>query len=63
MRKLTMGVILAVIVGAGVAAFALPQGIKLPKCSKRLCQDVGCAADFYCAAGAHVRSCADICNG
>ena len=35
---------------------------KVPKCSKKLCQDVGCAADFYCASGATVKSCAEICG-
>jgi hypothetical protein len=33
-----------------------------PKCSKKLCEQVGCAADFYCASGATVKSCAEICG-
>lgn len=48
---------------SGAAAMSGAASIKVPKCSKKLCQDVGCAADFYCASGAHVVSCAEICNG
>lgn len=44
----------------GIATVASAE--KVPKCSKRLCQDVGCAADFYCASGATVKSCAEICG-
>jgi len=35
---------------------------KVPKCSRKLCDQVGCAADFYCASGATVKSCAEICG-
>jgi hypothetical protein len=48
---------------AAALAMSGAASIKVPKCSKKLCQDVGCAADFYCASGAHVVSCAEICNG
>ena len=43
-------------------ALATVASAKVPKCSKKLCQDVGCAADFYCASGAAVKSCAEICG-
>jgi hypothetical protein len=63
MKKLTVAVFLLVIAVSGAAAFAAASQIKVPKCSQKLCHDVGCAADFYCASGAHVKSCAEICNG
>jgi hypothetical protein len=62
-KKLTVAVFLLVIAVSGAAAFAAASQIKVPKCSQKLCHDVGCAADFYCASGAHVKSCAEICNG
>lgn len=51
-----------------VAAFsygaqALAGGSKLPKCSAVKCRDLGCPADVLCASGAHVKTCADVCNG
>jgi hypothetical protein len=57
--------VLAVVLLAGVTAFAVSTAAqdKVPKCSRKLCQDVGCDPTFYCASGAHVVSCADICNG
>jgi hypothetical protein len=63
MRKLAAALVLVLVAAAAAFAFDAVTQIKLPKCSKKLCQDVGCAADFYCAAGAHVKSCADVCNG
>jgi len=63
MKKLAVAVFLLAIAVSGAAAFAAASQIKVPKCSQKLCHDVGCAADFYCASGAHVKSCAEICNG
>jgi uncharacterized membrane protein len=62
-KKLLVAAFLVVIAVSGAAAFAAASNIKVPKCSQKLCHDVGCAADFYCASGAHVKSCAEICNG
>ena len=63
MKKLLVAGFLVAIAVSGAAAFAATSQIKVPKCSRKLCEDVGCAADFYCASGAHVESCAEICNG
>ena len=48
------------VVVAGALAFAADA--KLPKCSTVKCRDLGCPADVLCVSGAHVKSCADICN-
>jgi hypothetical protein len=58
-RKIVFLVCLTVL---SIAAATIASADKVPKCSKRLCQDVGCAADFYCASGATVKSCAEICG-
>lgn len=64
MKRFAAVVALVLIAGAATAAFTAPAAAgKVPKCSKKLCQDVGCDPTFYCASGAHVVSCADICNG
>jgi len=63
MKKMLIAAFLLVMAVSAAAAFAGKSQIKVPKCSQKLCHDVGCAADFYCASGAHVKSCADICNG
>jgi hypothetical protein len=64
MKKLLVAGFLVAIAVSGAAAFAaVSSSAKVPKCSRKLCEDVGCAADFYCASGAHVESCAEICNG
>jgi len=62
-RKLALAVAALMIGAAATVAIASAPSVKLPKCSRKLCQDVGCAADFYCASGAHVKSCAEICGG
>ena len=63
MRKFVWVLALGIMTGA--AAFALTYGsdIKLPKCSMGLCRDVNCSPDVLCVKGAHVKNCADICNG
>ena len=62
MRKLVWVLALAVMTGA--AAFALTTSSdKLPKCTMNLCRDVGCSPDVLCVSGAHVKNCADVCNG
>jgi hypothetical protein len=44
-------------------AHTLVSGTKLPKCSAVKCRDLGCPADVLCVSGAHVKTCADVCNG
>ena len=60
-RRLTFAALVVFVFVAG--AHTLAAGIKLPKCSTVKCRDLGCPADVLCVAGAHVKSCADICNG
>ena len=60
MRRILVA--LAVIAMAGAAGLALRAQGKLPKCSMTLCRSVGCSADVLCASGAHVKTCAEICN-
>ena len=58
--KTVLFLIVLAILSLAIATVASAD--KVPKCSKKLCQDVGCAADFYCASGATVKSCAEICG-
>jgi hypothetical protein len=60
-RRLAFAAVLVLVFAAG--AHALASGAKLPKCASVKCRDLGCPADVLCVSGAHVRSCADICNG
>lgn len=54
----------ALIVALGAAALAAASAAdKLPKCSGKLCRDIGCPADVLCVQGAHVVTCADWCGG
>ena len=63
MRKTWVVVAAVAMAGAAVLAFAGGSDIKLPKCSMTMCRSVGCAADVLCVSGAHVKTCADVCNG
>jgi hypothetical protein len=60
-RRLAFVVVLVVV--AVVGAHTLVSGAKLPKCSSVKCRTLGCPADVLCVSGAHVVSCADVCNG
>jgi len=63
MRKgllVVAGLAMAAVAGLAIASGA---GIKLPKCSMPMCRDVNCSADVLCVSGAHVKTCADVCNG
>ena len=60
-RRLALATLLALVLVAG--AHTLVAADKLPKCSSVKCRDLGCPADVLCVSGAHVKSCADICNG
>ena len=46
-----------------VGAHALASVVKLPKCASINCRALGCPADVLCVSGAHVKTCADVCNG
>ena len=61
MKKLMLVAVMAVMaVAAGVAIHAQA---KLPKCSMTMCRAVNCSPDVLCVSGAHVKTCADVCNG
>jgi hypothetical protein len=60
-RRLAFAAVLLVVAASG--AYALASTVKLPKCSAVKCRDLGCPADVLCVSGAHVKSCAEICNG
>ena len=60
-RRLAFAAMLVVVFAAG--AQALASGVKLPKCASVKCRSLGCPADVLCVSGAHVVSCADVCNG
>ena len=53
----------AVFVVFAAGAHTLVATAKLPKCASVKCRDLGCPADVLCVSGAHVKSCAEICNG
>jgi len=61
-RRIALAALLAGVFFAGVHALATPA-TKLPKCSSVKCRDLGCPADVLCVSGAHVKTCAEICNG
>jgi len=71
MRRTTMSLALMVMLALSCAAAMASSGSlragrlddKLPKCSMKLCRDTGCSPDTLCVSGAHVKSCADVCNG
>ena len=60
-HRLAFAVLIVAVLAAG--AHTLAADAKLPKCSAVKCRAIGCPADVLCVAGAHVKSCADICNG
>jgi hypothetical protein len=60
-RRLAFAALLAAVFVAGAHTLAAP--VKLPKCSSVKCRELGCPADVLCVSGAHVKSCADVCNG
>ena len=60
-RRLGFAALLLFVFVAGAQAFV--SDAKLPKCSSVKCRDLGCPADVLCVSGAHVKTCADVCNG
>jgi len=60
-RRVAFAAVLVFVIIAGAHTFA--SGVKLPKCSSVKCRDLGCPADVLCVSGAHVKTCADVCNG
>jgi hypothetical protein len=60
MKKLVLLAVIAVMVVA--ATVAIQAEAKLPKCSMTMCRAVNCSPDVLCVSGAHVRTCADVCN-
>jgi len=60
-RRLVFAAWLVCVFVAG--AHALVAAPKLPKCASVDCRALGCPADVLCVSGAHVKSCADVCNG
>ncbi len=60
-RRLACAALIVFVFAAG--AHTLASGTKLPKCSAVKCRDLGCPADVLCVSGAHVKTCADVCNG
>lgn len=60
-RRLAFAALLVFVFVAGANTFV--SGTKLPKCSAVKCRDLGCPADVLCVSGAHVKTCADVCNG
>ena len=60
-RRIAFAAMLVVVFAAG--AHALASATKLPKCASVNCRALGCPADVLCVSGAHVKSCADVCNG
>ena len=63
MRKILWVLVLGVMTCAAAFAFTSGSNIKLPKCSMGLCRDVNCSPDVLCVQGAHVKNCAQVCNG
>jgi len=62
MRKALASAVVLVAVGAASMAYASMIFDKLPKCSGQLCTSVNCSADVLCVSGAHVKTCAEVCN-
>jgi hypothetical protein len=60
-HRLAFAAFLALAFVAG--AHALGASTKLPKCASINCRALGCPADVLCVSGAHVKTCADVCNG
>jgi hypothetical protein len=60
--RLAVVLLAAAAFALGASAWAQPQA-KLPKCAQVKCRELGCPADVLCAAGAAVKTCADVCNG
>ena len=60
-HRLAFAALLVVVFVAG--AHTLITGSKLPKCASVNCRALGCPADVLCVSGAHVKTCADVCNG
>ena len=60
MKRLVLLALIAVM--AMAATVAIQAEAKLPKCSMTMCRAVNCAPDVLCVSGAHVRTCADVCN-
>ena len=63
MRRATLGLAFLMIVSAATLSWAGVIDSKLPKCSMQLCRDTGSSPDTLCVSGAHVKNCADVCNG
>ena len=60
MKKLMLAAVIVVM--AGAAGVAIQAQSKLPKCSMTMCRSVNCSPDVLCVSGAHVKTCADVCN-
>jgi len=63
MRRAILASALLLMIGAATAVTTMALDAKLPKCSMKMCRDTGCSPDTLCVSGAHVKNCADICNG
>ena len=63
MRRAILASALLLMIGAATAVTAKTMDIKLPKCSMKMCRDTGCSPETLCVSGAHVKNCADVCNG
>jgi len=63
MKRVLSLAVIAVMVLAGTLAIAGAGSVKLPKCSSKLCRDIGCPPDILCVQGAHVVTCAEWCGG
>ena len=61
MKKLMLVAVIALM--AAAAGVAIGAQAKLPKCSMTMCRSVNCSPDVLCVSGAHVKTCADVCNG
>ncbi len=61
MKRLVLVAVLGLM--AAAAGVAMGAQAKLPKCSMPMCRSVNCSPDVLCASGAHVKTCADVCNG
>jgi len=60
MKRLVLVAVMVVMAAAAVVAIRA-EG-KLPKCSMTMCRSVNCSPDVLCVSGAHVKTCADVCN-
>ncbi len=62
LKSLRAGALVLAALVVSYAGVSLAGSIKLPKCSGQLCRSAGCSPDVLCVSGAHVKTCADVCN-